>query len=143
MIFCACSSLSLDKAHAYGPLRVQFKAVPLLSGWPCLLGYAPAPGANSVAPWPRLLGFLAVVHSFLSGCSFFGVRGLPPIFAPQPTTPVTFIFLLSRFALLHICIHIYICVKMYVCTYTTKCKCVHTYLYLHICVYFCIIYIYI
>ena len=74
---------------------------------------------------------------------FFGVRGLPPIFAPQPTTPVTFIFLLSRFALLHICIHIYICVKMYVCTYTTKCKCVHTYLYLHICVYFCIIYIYI
>ena len=72
---------------------------------------------------------------------FFGVRGLPPIFAPQPTTPVTFIFLLSRFALLHICIHIYICVKMYVCTYTTKCKCVHTYLYLHICVYFCI-YIY-
>ena len=102
------------------------------------LGYAPAPGANSVAPWPQPFGVPGCSTLIPFRVQFFGVRGLPPIFAPQPTTPVTFIFLLSRFALLHICIHIYICVKMYVCTYTTKCKCVHTYLYLHICVYFCI-----
>ena len=147
MIFCACSSLSLDKAHAYGPLRVQFKAVPvhcLAVGhafWGTRLRLGPIPSHHGRAFWGSWLWY---THSF-QGAVFRG-SGLTTHLCPTTNNSCNLYIhpLLSRFALLHMCIHIYICVKMYVCTYTTKCKCVHTYLYLHICVYFCIyIYIYI
>ena len=144
MIFCACSSLSLDKAHAYGPLRVQFKAVPvhcLAVGhafWGTRLRLGPIPSHHGRAFWGSWLWY---THSF-QGAVFRG-SGLTTHLCPTTnnscnlcisSSPITVCASAHVYTYIHLCkdVCVYIYNQMQMCAYVSVSTHMCIFLYIYI-----------